>query len=281
MSKSFSDELTHATCILLLHIANDGLITIVHVDVLDAHKLLPAVTPAAKDLNLGGISSHQPGRSRSEYTEQVALLNGEAAERNMIGQRFGALIANYLALVYRSMRVTAFTHTFGQISPIIPYIFTAPFYFAREIELGVMTQTAGAFGHVASALTFFVNYYTYLAGFKSVVDRLNSFDIAIDQAEALSNAGPARVDHRAVHTPVQNSEGPFADKPRSQQYLSTGRSKLWPLKVMSWGRNWPILSTKSLINLASGRSPTCGAPSASMRQPSGWRLATRRISLFI
>ena len=34
-----------------------------------------------------------------------------------------------------------------------------------------MTQTAGAFGHVANALTFFVNYYTYLAGFKSVVDR--------------------------------------------------------------------------------------------------------------
>ena len=135
-----------------------------------------------------------------EYTEQVALLNGEDAEQNMAGQRFGALIANYLALVYRRMRVTAFTHTFGQISPIIPYIFTAPFYFARKIELGVMTQTAGAFGHVANALTFFVNYYTYLAGFKSVVDRLNSFDLAIDQAEALSKSGPARV-ARASDTP--------------------------------------------------------------------------------
>ena len=61
---------------------------------------------------------------------------------------YDALIANYLALVYRRMRVTAFTQSFGQISPIIPYIFTAPFYFARKIELGVMTQTAGAFGHV-------------------------------------------------------------------------------------------------------------------------------------
>jgi len=128
-----------------------------------------------------------------EYTEQVALLNGENAEQSMVGQRFGALISNYLALVYRRMRVTAFTHTFGQVSPILPYVFTAPFYFARRIELGVMTQTAGAFGHVANALTFFVNYYTYLAGFKSVVDRLNSFDAAIDQAEALSDAGPKRV----------------------------------------------------------------------------------------
>jgi vitamin B12/bleomycin/antimicrobial peptide transport system ATP-binding/permease protein len=128
-----------------------------------------------------------------EYTEQVALLGGEPAEQEMVGRGFRALIANYIDLVYRRMRVTAFTQTFGQISPIIPYIFTAPFYFAGKIELGVMTQTASAFARVADSLTFFVNYYTYLAGFKSVVDRLNSFDAAIDQAQALSEAGPSRV----------------------------------------------------------------------------------------
>ena len=128
-----------------------------------------------------------------EYTEQIALLGGEDAEQKMIGRRFGALIANFVTLVYRRLRVTAFTETFNQITPIIPYIFTAPFYFAGEIELGVMTQTASAFAQVANALTFFINYYTYLAGFKSVVDRLNSFDAAIDQAQALSEAGPAHI----------------------------------------------------------------------------------------
>jgi vitamin B12/bleomycin/antimicrobial peptide transport system ATP-binding/permease protein len=128
-----------------------------------------------------------------EYTEQVALLGGETAEQNVVGRRFAALIANYIAVVFRLMRVTAFTQTFGQLSPIIPFIFTAPFYFAGKIELGVMTQTAQAFGQVANALTFFVNYYTYLAAFKSVVDRLNSFDAAIDEAQALSHAGPAHV----------------------------------------------------------------------------------------
>jgi len=128
-----------------------------------------------------------------EYTEQVALLSGEPAEQDTLGQRFNALIANYMAVIFRLMRVTAFTATFGQLSPIIPFVFTAPFYFAGKIELGVMTQTAQAFGHVASALTFFVTYYTYLAAFKSVVDRLNSFDAAIEQAQSLSEAGPARV----------------------------------------------------------------------------------------
>ena len=128
-----------------------------------------------------------------EYTEQVALLNGEGAEKELLGRRFASLIANYLDVIYRRMRVWAFTQFFGQISPIIPFIFTAPFYFARKIELGTMTQTAGAFAQVSASLTFFVNYYTYLAGFKSVVDRLNSFDAAIDEAHALAAAGPERV----------------------------------------------------------------------------------------
>jgi putative ATP-binding cassette transporter len=128
-----------------------------------------------------------------EYTEQVALLGGEPAEAAMVGRGFTALVANYIDLVYIRLRVTAFTQLFGQLSPIIPYIFTAPFYFLRKIELGTMTQTASAFGRVSDAMTFFVNYYTYLAGFKSVVDRLNSFDAAIEQAEALSGAGPRRV----------------------------------------------------------------------------------------
>jgi putative ATP-binding cassette transporter len=128
-----------------------------------------------------------------EYTEQVALLGGEVAEEHMIARTFQALVANFLALVYRRVRITAFTETFGQISPIIPLVLTAPFFFAGKIELGVMTQTAEAFAVVATAMTFFVNYYTYLAGFKSVVDRLNSFDEAVDKAEALRNAGPQRV----------------------------------------------------------------------------------------
>jgi putative ATP-binding cassette transporter len=102
------------------------------------------------------------------------------------------------------MRVTAFTRTFGQISPIIPYIFTAPFYFLGRIELGIMTQTADAFGKVSDAMTIVVNYYTELAGFKSVVDRLNSFDRAIDEARALAASGPVFGPAEAPQVALEN-----------------------------------------------------------------------------
>jgi len=128
-----------------------------------------------------------------EYTEQVALLAGEGAEQTSLDRRFGAVIINYIALTVRRTKLMVFTNAFSQISQIIPYIFTAPFYFAGKIQLGAMTQAAQAFGQVSGALTFFISYYTTLAGFKSVVDRLSSFDNAIEQAAVLSEVGPGLV----------------------------------------------------------------------------------------
>jgi putative ATP-binding cassette transporter len=58
-----------------------------------------------------------------------------------------------------------------------------------------MTQTASSFGRVESALTFFISYYTSLAQFKSVLDRLTSFDRTIDTAREQSER--ARILSRA------------------------------------------------------------------------------------
>lgn len=125
-----------------------------------------------------------------EYSEQVALLSGETAERSSLTRRFAAIIVNYLAIVTKRKQLMAFTATYGQLSPIIPYVITAPFYFAGKIQLGVMTQATRAFAQVENALTFFITYYTSLANFKSVLDRLASFDEAIDRATQAQARAP-------------------------------------------------------------------------------------------
>jgi vitamin B12/bleomycin/antimicrobial peptide transport system ATP-binding/permease protein len=119
-----------------------------------------------------------------EYSEQIALLSGEPAEQASLTRRFSAIVTNFLALVKKRKQLLAFTASYGQISPIIPYILTAPFYFAGKIQLGVMSQTSRAFSNVEEALNFFVTYYTSLASFRAVLDRLSSFDEAIDLADS-------------------------------------------------------------------------------------------------
>jgi putative ATP-binding cassette transporter len=128
-----------------------------------------------------------------EYGEQVALLDGERVERTSVMGRFAQIFANYLRIVALRKWLLAFTYFYGQISPLIPFIFAAPFYFAGKIQLGVMTQTASAFRQVEGALNFFVTYYVSLAAYKAVLDRLTTFDDAMGRAENLGSK-PPRID---------------------------------------------------------------------------------------
>jgi putative ATP-binding cassette transporter len=125
-----------------------------------------------------------------EYCEQVALLRGENAERRILGGRFGALVSNFYAIVSRTVKLMTFTATFFQANVVIPYIIVAPYFFLGKITLGQMTQTAGAFGRVESALTFFIARYQSLASYKAVVERLTTFRSAIEEARRLGTKPP-------------------------------------------------------------------------------------------
>jgi putative ATP-binding cassette transporter len=155
----------------------------------------------------------------------ASLLAGERVEKSSLGERFRAIVTNYLALVDRRKRLMAFTAGYGQLSPIIPYILTAPFYFLGTISLGIMTQTAGAFGRVQDSLTFFINYYTSLAEFKSTVNRLTSFDKAIEHAKALGGGSLALISDGA---PSIALSGLCVALPDGRQIVDTGRLALSP-----------------------------------------------------
>jgi putative ATP-binding cassette transporter len=133
-----------------------------------------------------------------EYGEQVALLRGENAERRILGGRFGSIVSNFYAIVSRTLKLLTFTATYFQANVVIPYIIIAPYFFLGKITLGQMTQTAGAFGRVESALTFFIARYQSLASYKAVVERLTTFRAAIDEARRVG-AKPPRIE-RTKHS---------------------------------------------------------------------------------
>ncbi len=125
-----------------------------------------------------------------EYGEQVALLRGERAERAILGAHFGELIKNFFRIVRRTLKLETFTSFYGQISPVLPYMIVAPYYFLNKITLGQMTQTAQAFGRIEGALSFFVNYYRTLAVYKAEIDRLTTFGEALERARQLGTEPP-------------------------------------------------------------------------------------------
>src|SRR5258705_7278817 len=121
-----------------------------------------------------------------ENSEQIALLQGESAERQRLSERFSRVVENWYGIMSRTKRLTAFTRSYSQAAVIFPYILVAPAYFADKIQLGGMMQTASAFSSVQTALSFFVSIYRTLAEWRAVVARLDGFEMAISSAARLA-----------------------------------------------------------------------------------------------
>jgi putative ATP-binding cassette transporter len=111
-----------------------------------------------------------------ENAESVAFYGGEDRELDIFRARFGHVVANFWAIMWRSLKVNGFTFSFGQASVLFPYLIQAPRFFARQITLGDLQQTGNVFNQVVDALSFIINSYGDIATWFSVVRRLSTFD---------------------------------------------------------------------------------------------------------
>jgi putative ATP-binding cassette transporter len=123
-----------------------------------------------------------------ENSEQIALLQGEHAERLGLWARFHHVVENWYGIMSRTKRLTAFTSSYSQAAVIFPYILVAPAYFEKKVQLGGLQQTASAFGSVQTALSIFVTIYRTLADWRAIVARLDGFEAAIASATALQQS---------------------------------------------------------------------------------------------
>ena len=124
-----------------------------------------------------------------ENVEGVALYRGEAEERVNLRERFGHVIGNWWAIMRRTKLLNTLTSGYDQVAVIFPIIVAAPRYFSGQIQLGGLTQTAGAFGRVQDSLSWFVSAYTLLASWRATVERLTTFHKAIVTARAAAYQG--------------------------------------------------------------------------------------------
>jgi vitamin B12/bleomycin/antimicrobial peptide transport system ATP-binding/permease protein len=147
-----------------------------------------------------------------ENAEQIAMLDGEQAERERHLGRFSSVVTNWLAIMQRQKKLTFFTAGFSQASTIFPYVMVSPAYFSGAMQLGGLMQTASAFNSVQGALSYFVSAYRNIAEWRAVVERLEGFESAIERGRTAAIASPAievvpsvsrgvTIDHLAVQLP--------------------------------------------------------------------------------
>jgi putative ATP-binding cassette transporter len=119
-----------------------------------------------------------------ENAEGVALYAGERDEGRILTGRFGAIVANYRAIMSRNRLVNAFTYFFAQVAAIFPFFAASPLYFAKQISFGTLSRVAGAFSEVQGAASWIVDNYMGLADWAATVERLATFGHSLDAMRA-------------------------------------------------------------------------------------------------
>jgi putative ATP-binding cassette transporter len=115
----------------------------------------------------------------TDNAEPVALMAGEAVEREELRTRFARLVRNWTTLVARQTRLIAFTAGYGHVSTVFPILVVSPAYLTGAIPLGALMQAHLTFQRVEGAFAFCIGAYPKIAEWKAIVDRLAQFEAAM------------------------------------------------------------------------------------------------------
>lgn len=168
-----------------------------------------------------------------ENAEGIALYRGEPREAEVLDARFTDVFNNTWRVLVTELQLVFYQIGYGQLAIIFPYIVTAPKFFAGAITLGIVMQTAQAFGQVQSALSFFIDNYTNVAELRAVMERLRGLQAAIDDkpADAIAvttQTASADVGTSGVDLALPNGQKLLADLnlvvPKGTSTLITGTS---------------------------------------------------------
>ena len=120
-----------------------------------------------------------------DASEAVAFYRGEIAERTGLRSRFAPVVSNYKRYVNRMVAFYGWNLSLSQIIVPLPYILQFPRFFAGDIKLGDMSQSASAFSNIQSGLSFFRNAYDQFAGYRAAIIRLHGLVTANEEGRAL------------------------------------------------------------------------------------------------
>mmetsp|Transcript_29613 Transcript_29613/g.31827 ORF Transcript_29613/g.31827 Transcript_29613/m.31827 type:complete len:713 (-) Transcript_29613:95-2233(-) len=121
-----------------------------------------------------------------ENAESIAFYAGEDLEGKAIGKNLNSVVDNTRELIATQRNLEFFTNGYRFLIQLLPVTVVAPRYFAGAIELGVISQSVGAFNHILNDLSIIVNQFEQLSRFSAGIDRLSVF------LEAMQNADPDR-----------------------------------------------------------------------------------------
>jgi len=118
-----------------------------------------------------------------ENSMAIAMIHGEANERQRFGSLFQAITEAYDRQTLAWRNIMMFTSGYSVLSMAFPILVSAPRYVLGSISLGALMQSAQAFQHLASALSWPVDNMAAFANWRASADRVLGLVSALDNLE--------------------------------------------------------------------------------------------------
>lgn len=126
-----------------------------------------------------------------ESSQAIALIHGEINEQHRFHHLFTDIINVWQRQTQAFARIMSFTSGYSVLSMAFPLLVAAPRYILGSITLGALVQSAQAFQHTISALSWPVDNTAKIAEWRASVERLLGFVKALDDlAQELNPADP-------------------------------------------------------------------------------------------
>lgn len=124
-----------------------------------------------------------------EEGEQIVSTNSETSVKQRLNSHIDGLVSNLRRVMAVNRNLNFFTSGYNYLIQLIPVLVVAPMFIDREVEFGVIGQSAMAFATLLGAFSLVITQFQAISSYASVVARLNEF---VDYAEKpLSNHSPA------------------------------------------------------------------------------------------
>ena len=123
-----------------------------------------------------------------ENSESIAFYQGEAQENQSLKRKFNEAFENYnLLVLWEQIYLGLFTHAYDFFPYVLPSIIIAPQVLNGSLEVGKVTEAAGAFAIIFRSLNFIVERFQSLTAFAASVDRLSTLDVYVDEPRVITD----------------------------------------------------------------------------------------------
>ncbi len=117
--------------------------------------------------------------------ESIAMYDGQKQEETILEGFFHAVVNNFKRLITKELWLRIYTLSYDQTAVIFPFLIASPLYFSGVVNFGTLMQISTAFDQVKDSLSTIISNFDNWARWKSVVDRLGSFQKNLSEASEI------------------------------------------------------------------------------------------------